>query len=61
MQEVKERALCKRCNRVLRGQKSVEAGIGPVCKRKMDREKEAEQIEFGEVGEIKGIIEPQQG
>lgn len=33
--------VCKRCNRKLRTQKSIEVGFGPVCKKKHD-EAEAE-------------------
>lgn len=31
---------CKRCNRPLRTQKSIDVGYGPICKRKHDEAEE---------------------
>ncbi|WP_245796548.1 DUF6011 domain-containing protein [Domibacillus antri] len=36
--------LCERCNRLLKSQKSMGAGMGPVCKKKAAEE--AAQAEF---------------
>lgn len=30
--------LCQRCHRKLKSQKSIEIGMGPICKKKHDRE-----------------------
>ncbi|GLY11385.1 DUF6011 domain-containing protein [Pseudobacillus badius] len=41
--------LCERCNRPLRSVKSMEAGMGPVCKKKQtieDAEAEFERIQI---------------
>lgn len=32
--------VCKRCNRKLRTQKSIDMGFGPVCKKKHDEAEE---------------------
>ncbi|MEN2468213.1 DUF6011 domain-containing protein [Ornithinibacillus sp. JPR2-1] len=37
--------VCKRCNRKLKTQKSIEVGFGPVCKKKHD-EAEAEFLKM---------------
>ncbi|MEK4030825.1 DUF6011 domain-containing protein [Pseudobacillus sp. FSL P4-0506] len=44
--------LCERCNRPLRSQKSMDAGMGPVCKKKQEKEDaefEKIQIKIDEV------------
>lgn len=33
-------SVCKRCNRPLKTQKSIDVGYGPVCKRKHDEAEE---------------------
>jgi len=43
---------CNRCNRVLKTQKSIDDGYGPVCKRKQeaaDAEFEKRQVTIDEV------------
>ncbi|WP_167397374.1 DUF6011 domain-containing protein [Lysinibacillus mangiferihumi] len=30
--------LCKRCNRKLKSQKSIDVGMGPICKKKYEAE-----------------------
>ncbi|KIL79563.1 DUF6011 domain-containing protein [Bacillus badius] len=37
--------LCERCNRPLRSQKSIDVGMGPVCKKKQ----EEEDVEFEKI------------
>lgn len=33
-------SICKRCNRPLKTQKSIDMGFGPVCKKKHDQAEE---------------------
>lgn len=37
--------ICQRCNRKLRSQKSLDEGMGPVCKRKTAEEEAAAELE----------------
>lgn len=39
---------CGRCNRKLRGAKSIERGYGPVCWKKVQQEEEKQEQNKGE-------------
>lgn len=41
--------LCDRCNRPLKTQKSMDYGMGPVCKRKHEREQADAEFERSQV------------
>lgn len=51
--------LCERCNRPLRSQKSMDAGMGPICKKKQaieDAEAEFEKIQI-KIDEVMDMTE----
>jgi len=57
LKEVKAE-ICGRCGRVLKTEKSIERGYGPVCIRKVEQEEwERDQAELFEDEDIKAYLE----